>query len=267
MKKYNILIITILFLIIYGSATAQYCGREKYFYFGIGTGVSTYTGGDFGGRFAMRITYPEYNYGNEYYYNRYNYNDYYNDNTSMNPVQGDITFGVRPSKHMAIELNAGIIWHGNGHPDPQYESGTYGRYDYTDRYDYSTLLAVPIMATVKVYPFASMNVPLYLLAGYGVQYTSEKLDRIREFYTYNQYYGNYYDTYSYAIAEYSDSRWLQGVKTGIGYSFRFMDRFIGDVELSYSNFFSEVRQDSPLAMNRTRNIGNISLGTHFYFGF
>jgi hypothetical protein len=267
MKKYNIPFILFLIFVFYGNVMGQVRLKERYFYFGFGTSVSTYTGGDFGNRFAMRITYPQNDYNNNFYYNRYNYNDYYNDNTSMNPLQADMTFGFKPSKHMAIELNTGIIWHGYGHPDPQYQYGTYGNSDYTDRYDNSTLLAVPIMATVKFYPFASMRVPLYLLAGYGVQYTSEKLDRVREFYSYNSYYGNYNNSYSYPIAEYSDARWLQGVRTGMGYSFNLSDMLIGDVELSYSNFFSEAWQDSPLAMNRTKNIGNISLGTHVYFGF
>ncbi|HEY5123215.1 MAG TPA: hypothetical protein VIK14_05715 [Ignavibacteria bacterium] len=270
MQKINLLIFSVLLFALNGNLTAQCVQTDKRFYMGIGTGISTYVGGEFGNRFQIRVSgsnYNNYDYNNNYYYNRYNYNDNYYDNSSFYPLQADFTLGIKTSEMMSVEINAGIIWHNNGNPNPVYETGTYGNYDYTDRYDYSNVLAIPIKASVKIYPLWAIKAPLYLKAGYGVQYTHEELSRVREFYDPNSYYGYYDNVYSYPIAEYSDSRWLHGFSVGIGFSYRVYEQFSGDVEVTYSNFFSELKEGSPLAMNQTKNIGNISLGTKVYFGF
>ena len=246
-------------------------GKGVLFYVGFGTGISTFLGGDFGSRFSTRVTSPMFNNGNGYYnnrlyYNRYDYNDYYDDRTSFNPLQADMTVGIQPMKSLALELNASIRWHSYGRPDPQFETGTFNGNTYIDRYDNSTLLTVPLMASIKFYPPLSSVNNLYITAGFGFQYTSESLDRIREFYDYNSYYGDYTQGYEFPIASYSESRWYPLVKAGIGYLYRMPDNFAGSIELVYSNFFSELRNDSPLAMFRTKNVGNISLGMNIYFG-
>ena len=65
MKKFNIPVILFLIFVLYGNVMSQVLLKERYFYFGFGTSVSTYTGGDFGNRFAMRITYPQNYYNNK----------------------------------------------------------------------------------------------------------------------------------------------------------------------------------------------------------
>jgi len=141
MSKLNILILIILFFSLNGNISAQQSGREGSVYFGIGTGLSTYVGGEFGNRYSLRITLPGY-YGNEYYngygHNNYYgygyYDNYYDDYTSMYPLQADFVIGVRASKNLSVELNTGVIWHYNGVPAPEYSYGRYGGEEYSDRY-------------------------------------------------------------------------------------------------------------------------------------
>jgi hypothetical protein len=53
----------------------------------------------------------------------------------------------------------------------------------------------------------------------------------------------------------------------MGVSYNLFQYLSGDVELAFSNFFPVRWNDSPLAMYRSRNISNISLGTKIYFRF
>jgi len=274
MSKNNILVIILLFFVLSKNVYPQHQSTEGNVYFGIGTGLSTFVGGEFGHRFEMRITLPDY-YGNNYYngyghnyYGGYGYYDnYYDDYTSLYPLQADFVMGVRTSKHLSVELISGVIWHYNGVPSPEYTNGRYGGDNYTDRYANGNYLGIPVMLSLKYYPFVSQNVPLYISGGYGVQYVTESVDRVRDFYTYDPYYGGSVYSYGYPIAHYYDEKWIHGFRTALGYSFRMGNAMFGDVEFTYSNFFSSTLPYSPLAMDRTSNIGNLSLGTHFYFGF
>ena len=275
MRKMYILIFSI--LLFTGNLLAQ-CGddgggRRGLVYIGFGTGISTFAGGDFGSRFAMRVTSPYFNdyrdnYNSHFYYNRYVYNDnYYDDRTSFNPLEGSITIGVQPTKSLAFEITTTLRWHTYGNPDPQYETGTFNGNSYIDRFDNSDLFTVPVIASVKYYPFADTHNNMYLTAGFGYQYTSESIDRVREFYDYNSYYGDYNPGYQYTLATYSDTKWYPVFKAGIGYLYRMPEHLAGSFELAYTNFISEVwNNNPPLAMHRTKYVGNISLGMNLYFG-
>lgn len=265
LRKINILIFALMLLLFSGSLNAQTSGKDITIYFGLGTGISTYVGGDFGTRFAIRTGPSSYNSNYNYYYERYN-NDYYDDRSSFNPLQFDVVFGIRPVKAVSFEFNAGMRWHSYGRPNPEYEYGTYNDMDYVDRYDNSTLMTIPLMASVKFYPFWFKNSGLYLTAGLGYQYTSESIERVREFYDYSYYYGNYGSVSEYPLAEYSSSKWLYGFKTGIGFTYNLSEHLTGDIELAYTDFISETRNGSPLAMYRTKDIGNISLNMRVFFG-
>lgn len=270
-QKYLLLFSLIIFF--YGNSPAQYYrSNNNILYMGIGTGISSFVGGDFGNRFAIRMTVPNYHYNN--YYNNYNnsyhyddYDNYHDDYYSFYPLQMDFTLGIKTSELIAIEVTTGYIWHNHGDVYPAYTTGTYGSYDYTDRYDWSELYAIPIIASLKIYPAWHSRVPLYLKAGYGAQYTHEELSRVREYFDPSVYYGNYGGVYSTPIAHYHEARWLHGFSVALGYSLGAYEHPLGDVEFKYSNFFSEERPGSALAMNRTSNIGNISFGMKYYFGF
>lgn len=265
------IIFALLFLFFSQGLNSQTCERDNIFYIGLGSGFSSFVGGDFGSRFAIRVG-TSYNgnnsyYSNQnYYYERYDPDYYYDDETSLYPLQFDIVFGARPSEALAFELSTGLRWHSNGHPNPEYEYGTHNGMDYTDRYDYSTLMTVPLTASIKFYPLWKMKVPVYLTAGYSFMYTSEDVERVREFYDYN-YYGYEYSLYEYPLALYSSSKWLHGMKAGMGFTYNIMNNMAGDIELAYTNYWSEVRNGSPLAMFRTKNIGNISLNMRVIYGF
>jgi opacity protein-like surface antigen len=178
--------------------------------------------------------------------------------------------GTNVSRNFSFQIESSFIWHFNGRVDPKYETGTFSNNtDYIDRYDNSTLIAVPIIASVKVYPFGRNIASFYLSGGYGIQYTKESVDRVREVYDYS--YSGFYNSstlYEYTLAQYWDARWFHGFKTAIGVSFNLQNNISGDVELRFTNFYPTERNNaSPLSMFRTPNLGNIALSTKIYFGF
>lgn len=154
--------IFLLYLILFSAylftpqnAYSQYY-KENDFYIGIGTSLSSYVGGDFGSTFAMRY-WNNYN-DDPYYYNNNYYNrhsSYYNYNSGMlSPLQVDLALGTNISNYFSFQIESSFIWHLNGRADPKYETGTFNdNTDYIDRYDNSTLFSIPIIASLKVYPF------------------------------------------------------------------------------------------------------------------
>jgi hypothetical protein len=239
-------------------------------YFGFGTSVSSFAGGDFGSNFAMRYSNSRY-YDNNYYnsYNDYNYyNDCYDDSYNLSPLQVDVSAGYAVSEKLSFEIESSFIWHFNGRHLPEFTTGTQGGDDYIDKYDNSSLYAVPIFATVKYYPFDRYKSPIFLSAGYGWQYTKEYVERVREYYDFSSNYGYYNYSYNFPIAQYESARWLQGFKVAAGISYGISEYLSGEVELRFSTFFPNERKDnSPLTMFKTPNITNIALGTKVYFLF
>lgn len=245
--------------------------RGSKFYFGIGTSLSSYLGGDFGSTFSVRYSrsrdYDNNWYNSNYYYNRnYNrYDNYYDE--SFFPLQGDIAFGYDATNVVTFQIESSILWHLNGNARKFYETGTTGDYDYIDRNDYAELISIPIMASVKVFPFGRNKSPFYMTAGYGVQYMQESVDRVREYYTYNSYWNEYGNSSEYTLASYRARDWFHGIKVGFGFSYNISRYLKGDVEIKMTNFFPSLRDNSSyLSMYRSPNITNIALGTKIYFG-
>jgi hypothetical protein len=268
MKKVYILLF---FLLLLTDFSFSQINRENKFYIGIGTSISSYLGSDFGKTFAIRYAPSGYyndNYYNNTYYRPNRYDDYYGNRESFFPLQVDLALGMNVSKILSVQVESSILWHLNGKVYRDYQTGTEGDYDYIDRYDNSSLISVPIIASVKLYPFGKKRTAFYLTGGYGVQYIQEGVDRIRSYYDYTNYSGNYYSSlYEYPLAEYKGREWLHGFKAGMGVNFKIIKSISGDVELKVTNFFPPARDNtSVLSMYRSPNITNIALGTKIYFG-
>lgn len=262
-------ILILFFALFISQLTESQVNRERKFYFGIGTSLSSYLGADFGSTFSIRYTrnrdYNNYWYNN-YYYNRDNRYDYYYDE-SLFPLQGDIAFGYDATDNVSFQVESSIIWHLNGNPRRFYESGTEGSDDYLDRNDNAELISIPIIASVKYYPFGRRYSPFYLTGGYGMQYMQESVDRVREYYTYNSYYNEYRNSTEYTLASYRARDWFHGIKLGFGFNYSIGHMLRGDVEVKFTNFFPTSRDNSNnLSMYRSPNITNISLGTKIYIG-
>ncbi|MCX6166304.1 MAG: hypothetical protein NTU73_15835, partial [Ignavibacteriae bacterium] len=196
------------------------------------------------------------------------YDDYYGSRETFFPLRVDMAVGMNVSKILSVQVESSILWHLNGRVDRNYETGTDGDYDYIDFNDNSSLISVPIMASVKLFPFGKKRNSFYLTGGYGIQYMQEGVDRIRSYYNYTSYGNTYYsDLYEYPLAEYKGREWLHGFKAGMGVNFKIMRSVSCDVELSATNFFPPYRDNSsPLSMYRSPNITNLALGTKVYFG-
>jgi hypothetical protein len=256
------IIATIFILLTAQFSSAQYKGNLAGGFFGIGTSLSTYAGGDFGSTFQLRFfNYHDYNH--DYSYSNNNYNS----NSLISPVQLDLSGGVHLSPNLSVALETSFIWHFDGFPGRNYESGTlHGNYYYLDRNDNSSMIAIPVFLSVKYFPFNRNIIPFYVSSGIGWQYTKESLDRIREIYTYD--YGYYeYNNYEYTVASYSASEWLKGLKLSIGGLYSLENIFTGELELRFTNFTANRKSGSPLAMHNSPNIFNIALGTKVYFNF
>jgi len=271
MKKY-LKILPFIFLIsilTIQDSSSQLVEEDSKFYIGFGSALSSFIGGDFGKTFAIRYSTGSYENDNGYYYNKPS--SYNNESTtsSLYPLQVDLVAGVNVTKSISFELETSFIWHSNGKINPEYSFGSEGDYNYIDRFDNSTLFALPIIASIKVYPVGRENSPFYLKGGYGIQYTQENLEKVREFYTViNSGYYFYTDTYEFPIAEYSSNRLLHGFNAAIGYSYNLFGTLAGDIELRYSNFFNnKVDKAGPLSLFTSPVIGNIALGTKVYLSY
>jgi opacity protein-like surface antigen len=251
--------------------------KEKHtsFFVALGSSVSTFIGGDLGSTFGLRITdgsekYRNYNnyYNNYNYYKPYNnYNDNRNDGT-FNPMQFDLTAGFKINEDAMLMLNINPTWHMNGDINPDFQTGySANNFNYVDRTDNSHLLSIPLMLQLKVYPGSKANSKFYIIGGGGMVYIRESQERIRELYTYNgPYYGSY--NYEFPLSRSISSKWLPGYMAGAGFSYNLSGSLNGDIELKYTNFINNERNNtSNLSLDRTPNIGNLSLGTKIFFNF
>jgi hypothetical protein len=270
MKKISLITLILIFSLISIKSDAQV--KEKNgFYFGLGTSISSYLGGDFGKTFAVRYSNYRDNdfYDNNYYYypGPYRYNELHTNRETFFPLQVDMAFALDINKYTTVQLESAILWHLNGRVNRNYETGTIGDQDYIDRNDNASLISVPILASVKYYPLGKKRTAFYITGGYGVQYMQEGVERIRSVYDYSTYnYNNYSNLYEYQIADYKAREWIQGVKVGMGFTFRLTRNLLGDVELKVTNFFmTERNNDNVLSMYRTPNITNIGLSTRIFF--
>jgi hypothetical protein len=262
--------VLLIVLILSGAAVLQAQDKKPY-YFGIGTSISSFTGGEFGKRFGIRYAVDD---DNAYYHNNNNYynkEDYYdNDNNTMalNPMNFMLIGGVNMTKFAALELQAGFMWHSNGDiQNPDLQTGFSNGLNYVDRNANASLLAIPLIASLKIFPLGNQ---FYVSGGYGIQYTHESVERIRDYYI-PGYYGN--SSYrQYLIGDQSQGQWMTGYKASVGFSHSLFGMLGNEIELSYSNFtnnssLSGDRSNNLLTLNRTPSIGNVSLGTKIFFGF
>ena len=242
--------------------------NDKTFYGGIGSKLSSYIGGDFGSIFAIRYSADEnYNADDEYYYNKGNDYAQSGPSYSLNPLQVNLFGGVNLNNNFSMELESSLIWHTRGNVDADYVTGVENGFSYVDKNSNSSMLALPIMASLKFFPLGKDDSPFYLTGGYGIQFISESAERVRDYYYNTGYYGNT-SYFSIPIEEYSTSSWLTGFKVGAGISYNMFGNLLGEIELSFTNFINNnADYNTPLALDRTTDIGNISLGTKILFGF
>lgn len=269
MKTASLIFLIALIFVVVQNSDAQIKNEPK-FYIGLGSGLSTYIGGDFGSTFAARYYYSRnYDYDNYYYYpgpyRYYELRDYRNE--TLYPLQFEFAMGVDASEHFSFQVESAIIWHLDGNTRKNYETGTTGNYDYMDRNDNSELLAIPIIASLKFFPFGRHRASFYMTGGYGVQYMQESVDRIRSIYNYNSYYNDYSTLYEYPLFQTKGREWFQGFKVGMGVTYS-LNRYVsGEVELHATNFYPSIRDNtSSLSMYRSPDITNIALSTKIFFG-
>jgi len=225
-----------------------------------GTTLGTYAGADFGSTYYMSF------YTNDYYNDNYYNNSYYNDgyNSSfLSPLEFDLGIDIRVSNNLSLSFESSYIWHFNGKPNRDYVTKITGNGSYLEMWDNANMYAVPMFLSLKLYPLGRENYSFYISGGYGMQYISESMDRVREDLDYNNYYGSY----RYYVGGVSDAKWMQGVKLAIGMNFNMGYAISNETEIKVTNFFPQRSQYSQLAMNTTTNITFIGLTTKMYFNF
>ena len=130
---------------------------------GFGTSVSSFLGGEFGKVYALRL-----NYSPDYYdsYNSYNYSSYdgYDSYFMYSPIQLDVNAGYMLNEKLSLEMESSFIWHLRGRPEPEFVTGTEDGSDYIDKYDNSTLFAIPFVVNAKFYPAGRKETPFYIKA-------------------------------------------------------------------------------------------------------
>jgi len=255
-------IIVIMFSSVHNAGAQDGYYNEGSVYFGAGTSVSSYLGGYFGEAYAMRVLAPSSYYYDSYSYN-YGYYDY-NDYTIWSPLQFDLTAGFYISDNLAIESEASFLFHYNGRVDPQFTSGTIGERDYLDRNDYAQLYAVPVSVTAKLILTGGGGYDAYIKAGPAFQYTNERYEKIREFYSYSGY--NEYSSDVY-LGTVEKTRWLNGFRVGIGTQYLLSDYMSGYTELEYSYFNINGDNSTALALDKAPEAQLFSLKTMIYFTF
>ncbi len=256
MKK-TVYIIPILLLFL-SSAEAQV---KQSFGISIGTTFGSYAGADFGSTYSFSFPYSRYN--DDYYYNNYYYHPEYDRHDFYSPLIFDLGFDYNITDYTAVNLESSFIWHYGGRPSRVYETGEIGGISYIDKWDNAQMFAVPLFLNLKVYPFGKSRASFFISGGYGMQYISESMDRIREEYSYSY---NYPD-YSYLVGSSSSKKWLNGVKASIGFQYPLSPYTTAEAEFKVTNFFPKRNLNSPLAMNTSTNITFIGLTTKIYFNF
>ena len=257
MKKLLSLCI-ILFLLFCGNIYSQ---KKPDFAISFGTTFGSYTGGDFGRIWA--VSFPGSSYHDDYYYNSYYHHNNYDNYNFYGPIILDLGMDFFINNYAAINLESSFIWHFNGYPNGAYETGEIHGTSYVDKWENANLFAVPLFLNLKLFPLGRQRSAFYLTAGYGQQYTSESVDRVREEYNYNH---GYYED-SYVIGYASSKKWLGGFKLGMGFVFPISPYMSGEAEFKVTNFYPERNPLSPLAMNSSTNITFIGLTTKVIFGF
>ncbi|MDD5362258.1 MAG: hypothetical protein PHN88_09005 [Ignavibacteria bacterium] len=227
----------------------------------IGTTFGSYAGADFGKTWA--VSFPRSSFNDDYYYKNYYYHPSYDRYNFYSPVILDLGMDFYLNNYAAINVESSFIWHFNGYPDRQYETGVTHGMDYIDKWDNANLFALPLFLNLKLYPLGRQRSSFFITAGYGQQYTSESVDRVREEYDYNYGYSNY----RYVIGSAESKKWLSGIKVGLGFVYPISPFMSGEAELKVTNFFPHRNTASPLAMNSSTNITFIGITTKLYFGF
>lgn len=261
------------FLPIYGQETNS--GNNGNLFIGLGGGLSTYLGGAFGKMYAMRYksySYPGYDdyyyYGGRPYYNRY-YNNRGINGGMLYPLQIDLNLGYRVLDPVAINLEASFLWHSDGRVDFEPQVVSTGEEMYRDEFEPSSLIAIPVFASVKIFPLGSYKDHFYVSAGYGVQYVRENVTKWRNYFyrnNSNYWYGDIY-YYSIPLEYYEDFGVMQGFKIALGIDLSVTKYFFGNVELRFTNFYPHQRSNTPLALTNSSNMMNLALISRFFISF
>jgi hypothetical protein len=232
--------------------------KEKTFYIGVGTSISSFLGGEFGNRFQIRYGEDEYN------YDGYNYD--YGPSYSLSPVQIAIVAGKKLNENISLELEASFFNHTKGFIDNRdITTGSNAGTPYYDSYERAKMLSIPLIASVKYFPGGRTNSGIYLTAGAGYAYMRESIERVRTL----KYFDNYYYYYYYSkqtLASYSDHQWLPVMKLAGGTKFDLFGTLAGDVELTYTNFKTVKEFGDPLTTGHgSAFLQNIALTGKFFF--
>ncbi|MGB9695894.1 MAG: hypothetical protein ACP5P3_01605 [Ignavibacteria bacterium] len=259
--------VTTEFLPLYAQETVS---KNESFFIGLGGGISTYLGGAFGKMYAIRYK-SHTNYDN-YYYSPYGgryYSRYYNragDEGMLYPIQFDLNLGYRISEPIAITIESSFIWHNAGRVDADPQLVTTEEEMYRDDFEPSSLFAVPVFTSVKVFPFGWHKNQLYLSVGYGVQYVSESVTKWRNYFYNSSWQGNMY-SYSMPLEYYEDFGFIQGFKLAVGIDLAVSKYFFGSVELRFTNFYPHQKSNTPLALTNSSNMMNLALISRFFIPF
>lgn len=270
MKHLPLKTFILFFVLSAGNLFAQYTyDNTGTVFFGMGTSISSYLGGYFGNAYQMRVLSDYYDddyYTNSSAYYPHDYENHYDDSyyALYSPLQFDVTMGYNIHQNISLEFTSSFVFHYNGRVDPQFVSGTIGNSDYLDRNSYSTLFAIPVSATLNFHSAPGDPSGVFIKGGPAFQYTSESYDRIREHYSYENYYYNSY--YSY-LGTVSKKRWLPGFTVAVGASFGMSDGISNFTELQYSYFKIHPDNSTALALDRAPEAQLFSMTTKFYFNF
>lgn len=251
--------LSLLILIIFISSNLYPQSNDSRIGISFGTTLGTYAGSDFGSTYYMSFYTDDY-YNDNYYNNSY-YNDGYN-NSFLSPLEFDLGIDFRVSNNLSLSFESSYIWHINGKPNRDYVTVITGNGSYLEMWDNAMMYAVPLFLSLKLYPLGKENYSFYISGGYGMQYISESMDRVREDLDYN-----YYGGYRYYIGGVSDAKWQQGVKLAIGMNFNMGSSLSNETEIKVTNFFPQRNSYSQLAMNTSTNITFIGLTSKMYFNF
>lgn len=266
LKKFVLSIV----LLAVSSSAAYSQDKEKPFYFGLGTSISSFTGGEFGKRFGIRYAVDDenaYYHQNNNYYNKEDYERNNNNTMALNPMNFMLIGGVNMTKFAAVELQAGFMWHTNGDiRNANLQTGYSNGLNFIERNANASLLAIPLIASLKIFPLGNQ---FYISGGYGIQFTHESVERLRDYFV-PGYYGN--STYAqYLVGEQSQGQWMTGYKAAAGFSYSIFGMLGNEIELSYSSFTNNASfsgdNNDMLTLSRVPSIGNIALGTKIFFGF
>lgn len=236
--------------------------EDNRFYIGLGTSVTSYFGEDFGGRYFFRSFFnssDRYNSGSSYYSDP---------SFGVFPLNLQLTSGYKLTEAISTEVEASFIWHARGYMNnPDFQSGQLSNNrTYVDRNDYASMVAVPVFLNLKFHPFGDFNNSLFLKTGFGAQFVSESIDRVRKVYEDGYFFNTY--TSEYLLHRTSGTKWMSGTRLGAGYYIGFDNGIVSETDITYTLFFNHGKiNGDPLAINTSGKISMISLSTRVYFRF